>query len=142
MNWSKVLLASLLVGLAVVVMVRGAAQPEAGDALARLSKERLDAARKTYEVKWKNYREGIRVGADTLYLWSLRWLEAEKLVGEHPDKVAAAQGHLKRMRELERLIRDVDRAGQATIDEVTAVAFYRSEAEVLLIQARGERKEP
>jgi hypothetical protein len=142
MNRRKALTASLLLGAVPALAVRAAVNPEQADSLARLSKERLDAARKTYEVKWKNYREGIRVGADTLYLWSLRWLEAEKLVGEHPDKVAACQGHVKRMRDLDRLIRDIDRAGQATIDEVTAVTFYRSEAEVLLIQARGERKEP
>src|SRR5438874_4899223 len=71
----------------------------------RLAQQLRDAARKTYEKTWANYREG-RAPADLLYRWSKRWLAAEKQVTDRPaDRVAACKAHWERMRELEQLVR-------------------------------------
>jgi hypothetical protein len=105
--------------------------------LERLQKIKAAAARRTYEVTWKNYREGRRVNPETLYWWSRRWLEADRdLSDKKADQLAAYRSHWERMREWERLVRDLQRANVTTVDEVSAVEFYRAEAEIWLIKAR------
>lgn len=120
------------------------AEPDADPAkmLARLSKDRVDAARRTFDTMWKNYREGRRVSDDSLYRWSLRLLDSEKEVATAPaDKIAAYEGHRKRMRELESLISNLQRAGQTTVDEVSSTEYYRIEADIWLLKAKSEKKE-
>ncbi len=116
-------------------------EPEPGpdSVLARLARQRRDAARRTYEATWANYRER-RTSEDSLYRWSVRWLEAERQLSDKPaDQVAAFQEHWERMRALERLIGNLQRAGQAVIDEVSGSEFYRVEAEVWLLQAKEKK---
>jgi hypothetical protein len=135
--------AAILIFFSTVAALRAEPNADTAKTLARLQLEKLEAARKTYQLTWKNYREGRRVSEDTLYRWSMRWLEAEKQLAERPeDRVAACRGHFERMREIEKLIGDLRRAGQSTVDEVSATEFYRAEAEIWLIQARSEKKEP
>jgi hypothetical protein len=134
--------------LAVLLLVTpstmmGRADPDQDTAavLAKLQTQRRDAARKTYEVMWSNYRER-RASEDTLYRWSVRWLEAERqLAGQPAEQVAAFNGHVERMRELEKLLDNLHRSGLTTVDEISAAEFYRVEAEVWLLQAK-EKKNP
>jgi hypothetical protein len=141
MKKSSALLAGILC-LAGAGSSSAAPDPDPTKALARLAKDRLEAARKTYLVAWKNYRQR-HASADFLYLWSVRWLEAEKLVKPQPaEQLVALKGHLERMRQLERLIVELQRAGQATVDEISAAEFYRSEAELWLLQAKVKYKLP
>jgi hypothetical protein len=117
---------------------------DAATRLSQLATERRDAARRTYEVSWANYRDG-RTSGEMLYRWSLRWLEAERQLSDRPaDQVAAFKAHLERMRDLGRLIQKVQSVapGQATIDEVSAAEYYRSEAEIWVLQATDEKKKP
>ena len=110
--------------------------------LARLGQQNRDAARKTYETTWANYRDG-RAPADLLYRWSKRWLRAEKQISDRPaDQIAACKAHLERMQELERLLRALQSSRQVTADEVSAAEFYRTEAELWLVEAqkaKGDR---
>jgi len=143
MNACRTLFAVLLLGFAPAAFPRDEPVNDPAKTLAKLSKERVEAAHKTFQVMWENYREGRRVSDDTLYRWSLRWLEAERqLSKQQPDQVAAYKGHRDRMAELERLIRKVRRVGQGTVDELSAAEFYKSEAEIWLLQAEGEKKGP
>jgi hypothetical protein len=135
-----------LLALVLGVLLAGSAgagpDPEPAAVLGKLATQRRDAARKTYEVKWTNYRER-RAPEDTLYLWSVRWLESEKqLSDQKADQVAAYKAHWERMRELERLLDKLQRNGVTTVDEVSAAEYYRAEAEVWLLQAREEKKKP
>jgi hypothetical protein len=121
------------------------AQPDAeqAKALAKLAKTRLEAARKTYQIFWQNYREGQRSSDDLLYRWSLRWLEAERrLSDQQADQVAALKGHYERMVDLERIVRKVHQAGQGTVNELSAAEFYRTEAELWLLEAKTGKKAP
>lgn len=130
-------LVALLVCLASAASLGAAPDAEPAATLARLATQRRDAARKTYELMWANYRDR-RVADEVLYRWSLRWLEAEKQLSDRQaDQAAACKGHFERMRELERLIRNIQRTGQITIDEVSASEYYRVEAEMWLLQARA-----
>jgi hypothetical protein len=135
MTSSAWLMAGLLLG-----SVANAAQaaPEAGDKTTALVKAKRDAARKTFEAIWVDYREG-RGGMERLYWWSRRWLESDQqLAGEQKaERVTAAQGHLDRMRQLERLIRNLQQSKVATIDEVSAAEYFRLEAELWLQQAKN-----
>jgi hypothetical protein len=129
------------------VILAGGSTAEDQDAATRLSQlatERRDAARKTFEVTWANYRDGTTSG-EMLYRWSLRWLEAERQLSDRPaDQANAFKGHLERMLNLERLVRKVQNVapGQATIDQVSAAEYYRSEAEFWLLQLEQEKKKP
>jgi len=120
----------------VVVAVQAA--PEAGDKTAALLKAKREAARKTFETIWTDYREG-RSGMERLYWWSRRWLESDQqLAGEKkPELIAAAQGHLDRMRQIERLIRNLQQSKVATIDEVSSAEYFRLEAELWVQQAKN-----
>src|SRR4051794_2878195 len=129
---------SRLVGLVLVVVpagfVESRPEPEPASASAKLANRRRDSARKTYQTLWVNYRER-RASEDALYRWSVRWLKAERQLSDRQDdQVAAYKAHWDRMRDLERLIRQVERSGVTTVDEVSAAEFYRVEAEFWLAQ--------
>jgi hypothetical protein len=141
MSGWKACSAVLFLGIAWLLQPRAEPDDEQTKALARASKARIEAARKTYEVLWADYREGLRVGHDTLYRWSLRWLDAEKQSGKkEADQAAALQAHRDRMAALEQLIRKVRRIGQATVDELSAAEYYRVEAEFWVLQAGANKK--
>jgi hypothetical protein len=121
------------------------AEPDAEQAktLARLAKVRLEAATKTYQVLWQNYREGRRSSDELLYRWSKRWLDAEREShGQPAEQIAALKAHYDRMVELERIIRKVSQAGQGTVNELSAAEFYRTEAELWLLEAKAGKKAP
>ena len=133
-------LLALLLGVLAAGPARAGADADTANALSKLATQRRDAARRTYEVLWADYRER-RASEDALYRWSVRWLDAEKqLSDQRADRIAAYKGHYERMRDLERLIRRLRGSGQSTIDEVSATAFYRAEAEVWLLEAKEGRK--
>jgi hypothetical protein len=114
----------------------GAGGAELSKGVEKLARERLEAARETYEVTWSNYRER-RAREDSVYLWSIRWLEAEKFLADGQDAlIIAFQRHADHMRALERLVEGVQRARQGTIDEASAAEFYRAEADLWLLQAK------
>lgn len=140
MHRSSALLAIVL-GILAAGPVRAAPDADTAARLARLAVERRDAARRTYLTQWTDYRER-RASGDSLYRWSVRWLEAERrLSDQQADVVAAFRGHWERMRDLERLISRLQSSGQVTIDEVSAAQFYRAEAEVWYLQAKSDRKD-
>jgi hypothetical protein len=124
--------------LAFAFTTSGRTAPEDDKAIVALMKKKVEAAGRTYDVKWKNFREGFRgVGGETLYWWSRRWLEAEReLSDKKADQVAACKAHVERMKEHERIIKDLHRVKAATIDELNAAEFYRLEAEIWLAQAK------
>jgi hypothetical protein len=137
MKSSVWLAGGILLGLAAASAPQAA--PEGADKIAALTKAKRDAARRTFETVWIDYREG-RGGMERLYWWSRRWMEAEQELAakQKADLVAAAQGHLDRMRELERIIRKLQEAKVSTIDEVSASEYYRLEADLWVRQARND----
>jgi hypothetical protein len=142
MGW-KVFLAVLVLSVASLGLPPAQPDNDQTKALARFAKDRAAAARKTYEVLWSNYREGFRISHDTLYRWSRRWLEAERDLSKKPaDQAAALLAHRNRMGDLERLIRNVRRVGQATVDDLSAAEFYKAEAEYWVLQAEADKKGP
>jgi hypothetical protein len=130
--------AALLLTVLLVGPLAAGADP--APAPSPLAKQRRDAARKTYETVWANYRDG-RVPGEMVYRWSRRWLRAEHEVSDKPaDRIAACEAHLARMRRLEALVQRVQRSGQTTVDEVSGAEYYRVQAEIWVQEARNEKK--
>lgn len=106
------------------------------------AKARMEAARKTYELKWKKWKaaEGINDPED-LYRWSRRWLEAQLDTSDKKtDQVAAYSAHVERMKWLEKFIKGLFEVGakDAFRADVTATEFYRLEAENWLAQVKAK----
>src|SRR5207244_6049587 len=109
-------------GLALLVATFLRAAPEA--APSKLAKLKVDAARRTFEVVWRNNKEGLAPFAELAYRWSRRWLEAElELNDKKSDRLTAYQAHRGRMRELARITRDRYRNRYNTVEEATATDY-------------------
>ena len=111
----------------------------AGDARTSLKEARVNAARRAYQEAILLYREGRSRDVDRIYLWSQRWLAAQRgASGRTGDRVAACEAHWKRMQQLEDSVRKRYRAGVAAPIELAAVEFYRTEAELGLADAKEQ----
>jgi hypothetical protein len=103
-----------------------------------LLEARVKAARDTYQLKLRRLKESQGLPME-LPAWSRRWLEAEVALAEKKaDRVAAYQAHLDRMKEVERLTHNFARTGQGRAEDATGATYFRTEAEIWLIQAGGE----
>jgi RNA polymerase sigma factor (sigma-70 family) len=103
------------------------------------ARARREAARKVYEGTLARMKvDTAAVDWDRPCQWSRRWLEADRDVDDsYKGQVAAAKAHLERMKELKALVRKLlaDKVVSAT--DVTAVEYYRLEAERLLAVAEA-----
>ncbi len=104
------------------------------------AKARLELASEVYKGLLARHTRGDARGVgggldlfETVQRWSLRWMEAQREVSDRKeDHVAAAEGHLDRMRKLEAFARETLRAGTLAPHEVWATEYFRLEAEKAL----------
>jgi hypothetical protein len=131
---TRSLLSATLLLLFVAVLAR------AEDKAAENARARMEAARKVYELSWKRLSaEGGEPDYEKFYRWSQRWMEAEKeLAAKKADRVAAVQGHLDRMKDMEKKVKDQLKRGFVTAAEESATVFYRLEAERWLEKVQAE----
>jgi hypothetical protein len=140
MKTASAIAAGLLLAAAMGALLRAAPQQPPAKVPEKVIRAKIDAARRTYEVFWKDYKEGLIPVVEVVYRWSRRLLEAElELSDKKADQVAAHQAHTRRIRELARAARDRYRIRTNTIEEVTSTDFYSAEAEVWLEQARNRK---
>jgi len=126
--------ARLLLPIGAFLLVAAAFLPSAQPS-SRLAKSRLDAAAKVYPVVSAQYGAGTQT-VDSVYQWSERWLQAERAVNGNGQ---ASQEHYKRMMALEALVKSRVQAGAASNADALAVAYFRAEAELWAVEARGGR---
>lgn len=134
-----------ILGLVLMVLSFAPAPPEQAPApippeqLATLSamlEARHRAARKQFDMTWSYYKQA-RTDAYPVYVWSHFVLQTEfDLSDKKADQLAALEAHLDRMKKLEELLRKVRRLGFGQSIEVSAVEYYRIEAEYWLAHAR------
>ena len=137
MKTRNLALAGILLGLAAATWLRADPQPAPAKVPSKLELAKVEAARRTYEVMWRNNKEGLAPFAELAYRWSRRWLEAElELSDQKADRVAAYQAHWTRMRQLRQATRGRWQNRVNTVEEVTATDYYIVEAEIWLEQAR------
>src|SRR5581483_10695487 len=103
----------------------------------KLAEKRVAAAAKAYEETVLLYREARSRDLDRIYLWSKRWLDAQRDANSgKAEQQAAFDAHWKRMKQLQELIDNRMRSGVGAAVEVAQVEFYRLEAELWLTRAR------
>jgi hypothetical protein len=117
------------------------------DALPALHKARLDAAKKTYGdassgvTEFKRPQAGINiqmVKPEEVRTWSVRWLGAEREMSDkRADQIAALDGHLKRMKDLQKKV-DMMVPIPLPQFEASAAAWYVAEAEVWLAKEKAK----
>ena len=130
---------AILVGLALGRGGPPAVQAPAGQKVPpQLAKARLDAARQAYEGYWRRLRSDRGGDPEKCYSWSRRWMEAQQALGAGKAAEQAAQAHLERMKELEKLLAALARTGQGTQADADAAQYYRVEAEIWLSQVKGK----
>jgi hypothetical protein len=99
---------------------------------------RVAAAAAAFATTTARHQAGT-APADAVYVWSVRWLDAQR---EQPLKgkalAAAAAAHLERMVALEAAVTKAVAAGAAPASDREAAAYYRAEAE-LWVERKGKR---
>jgi hypothetical protein len=134
----RTLLSTLLIGFLVGNVTAAGAAPVPTGVPAKLYQARLDAAKQVFKLTLKDLRNG-RADADTAYLWSRRWLEAERpLCKTQAERVAACTAHLKRVEELHKIVVALFKAGQTSASGAAAFEFYVAEARVWEAEAKAK----
>jgi hypothetical protein len=124
---TSLLFAGLLLSLAGMTSAAAAEDDAAANARAR-----MEAAQKVYKgllARWAidpNLQPAVY---EHLYRWSCRWMEAQAESGTKKDRLTAAEAHLARMRDLEKTARKLLKEGLGAPYEVSAIEFYRLDAE-------------
>ena len=114
--------------------------------LVALAKARVELARKAYEGVTKNIGMSTRIGnmphplamPEEAYLWSVRWLSAERDMNRAKDnQVAALKNHLARMKHLQQRV-----SGMAPLlSEIggpLAARYFVAEAESWLAEEKAK----
>jgi hypothetical protein len=101
------------------------------------AKARMQAAQTVYRGAVARWKLGPGPGesssgdfAEKLYRWSRRWMEAQTEASDRKaDQSTAAEDHLARMRDLEKIAREQLKRKLIAAVDVAAVEFYRLQAE-------------
>jgi hypothetical protein len=102
------------------------------------AQERIDAAGKTFQMVEKRWEMGSAL-LDEVYLWSVRWLTAQRDATTDKQTLAdVADSHLKRMQAVEEHVGKMVAAGIAPMSDQTAAEYFRAEAEMWSAQAHGK----
>jgi hypothetical protein len=134
----------ILLGFAVVLTLllvvggwNASAQKDPPSNSAKLLGEMRDAARNTYDLHWKHFKNAQGLDLEALHRWSRRWLEAERKVSnKKADQTAALQAHSDRMKELEKVAATLAKTGQGPQSAASAATYFRLEAELWVAQAK------
>jgi RNA polymerase sigma factor (sigma-70 family) len=99
---------------------------------------RSEAARRAFEMTVKDFSAGRLPDIEVLYRWSRRWMDGELAASKtKPERIAAAEAHLKRMKDLERAAPELKKVADVFLaSSEAAAAYYRLEAEASLDEAR------
>lgn len=127
----------LLVGMLLAASA-GAAAQDPTKVPPELAKARLDAARKTYEMKWRRIRGGGGGDPESLYAWSRRWRDAQvALEADKEGRLAAFRAHLNRMEQTAKLFAAHAKAGQGRQEDAEAAEYCRIQAAIDLARIKG-----
>jgi hypothetical protein len=111
-----------------------------GQDVGELRKQKLAAARETYQVHHKLYLAG-KSDIETVCIWSQRWMDAAKDASEgKAGPVPHMQAHLERLRDLEKVAEARFDAGKVPVTDPLTVQYYRIEAQIQLELAMPKKK--
>jgi hypothetical protein len=103
-------------------------------------KAQVVSAAEVYRLRLEGYRGGEpNSDLESTYLWSVRWLNAERDLSKKPnDRVAAAAAHLERMKTVEAMAAARVKGGNAPRHHAAAAEFFRVEAQIWLARAKDK----
>jgi hypothetical protein len=102
-----------------------------------LAQTKLATARKVFEATVRAFQTG-QSDAEKVYLWSRRWLEAQRdLSDKKAAEVAALEAHRGRMKDLRKMAEQRYRAGKVPDAEALGAEFYVAEVELWLARAKA-----
>lgn len=132
-------IATILLGALILVAVPRVtpvrAQTATGD-LKELLEKRIQVAQNVFQRNVMRVKAGEGVPDETMMTWSERWLDAELAMKDKPaDRISALKAHLERAKDCEKLVIALVRAGQARDSDVHAAAYFRTDAEIRLLEA-------
>jgi hypothetical protein len=118
----------------------GRAAPAPAEVPKELLRARLEAAQQVYDLNKRTFAASPRaVRFADLPLWSERWLQAQlALAGTKAERIAAFEAHLVRMKDIERVVKQLSEVGLTGPRDVAAAAYHRADAEVQFLQAGGQ----
>lgn len=103
-----------------------------------LLQERLKAASDMYKDKIRGFRAGVSAPTE-LFDWSRRWLDAQLVLCQtKKDRLDAYQAYVECNRQLEQAIHALVKAGQSSRMDGSAATYFRTEAEIMLLEAGGQ----
>jgi hypothetical protein len=133
---------ALFIGLVLVVAgLPGstAQEPKDADPSSKSVRERLRLAREVYEGSLENLRQDTGTGSNDVehyYRWSVRWMQAERELGEtRAARLAAYEAHGKRMKFWKERRAMEREEGYTTAAQVAAAEFFLLEADEWVIAA-------
>jgi hypothetical protein len=131
---------ALLFGLGLFAVGNQPAAPPRGVNPKALAK----AAREAYEQHRQLLAAGHLRSCDEVYLWSVRWMEAEKEASQElRDQVSAAEAHRDRMKDLATTVQQLPDSHGPTIHAMrTAGNFDVLQADNFIVNAIKRRNEP
>jgi hypothetical protein len=116
--------------------------------MATILKARAALAEKAHRAALEGLTRTKRVGnvlmqvtekPEEIYIWSVRWLQAERdLNPKREDQIAALEAHLKRMTELKKAVESSSKDLMPPI-RVDEAEWYRLEAQLWLTKAKQEK---
>jgi hypothetical protein len=110
---------------------------EAALARVKLAQEGLKAVRQ--HISRGGFHAGER---DPVYVWSRRRYEARhELARTKAERIAAAQEHFDEMSQVERLVEQIHKAGDADPLSLMDAQYRRLEAETWLARAKEDRED-
>jgi hypothetical protein len=128
---------ALALGLALTALSFALAPPEKERGRPALAEARYRAALRQFDEVWIYYRQS-RTDSFQTYYWSSLVLDSQReLAATKPERVAALEAHLGRMRQLEALVKKVRKLGFGFSTDVGATEYYRLEAEDWLEKAKA-----
>ena len=102
---------------------------------AQPAQQRIDAAQRMFNETVLSFEQGM-AGAEDVYTWSVRWLEAV-CEGDPMQKPAALDAHLQRMGELAQKAGPLVDAGMLPPSTRTACEYYVAEAQFWVSKMKG-----
>jgi hypothetical protein len=104
-------------------------------AASNLGQQLVENARTLYGPQEAEFFAG-RVPLWGVYIWSLRWMEAEsKLASDRLQPQHAVRAHVDRVRRLDKWIKDEAAAGRGWMEQYLESEYYRAVSEAMLSEA-------
>lgn len=104
-----------------------------------LAKDRVEAARKTFETVELEFRQG-KATLDQLRDWSNRWVQAQQDAStKKAERLAALEAHVTRMKTVEKLALDRYQAQRGLASDMSAAEYWRVDGELRLARERTSK---